>query len=221
MASDTATDTQPRWHRRPDDRPDEILDAAWAVFAEQGFARARLEDVARRAGVSKGTVYLYFDSKETLFREVIRSKVVTCVLEGEEFVRAHEGPTNELLSTLIARMWQVMGDEVRVQLLRLVHAELPNFPEVARFYFEEVILRSRRMLESVIRRGIERGEFRPVSPEFVARAIPAMVMQLSSVRCFFARYDNYRPSGEEMARAMTDLVLEGLRARTPLAEVAS
>ena len=76
----------PRWQRRPEDRPDEILDAATTVFGEQGFARTRLEDVAKRAGVSKGTLYLYFDSKESLFREMVRRNVVSVVAE-ERFLR--------------------------------------------------------------------------------------------------------------------------------------
>ena len=207
-----ADSAAPRWQRRPEARPEEILDAAWAVFAEQGFARAKLDDVAHRAGVSKGTLYLYFDSKETLFREVVRSKVVSTVVEGEELVRGFGGSSRQLLATLIARMYHLMREDGKVQLVRLVHSELPNFPELARFYFDEVILRTRHLLEAVIRRGIEAGEFRPVSPEFVARGIPAMIVQFSTLQCFFADFDTYKPTSDEVVRAMTDLILNGVLA---------
>src|SRR5690242_1165593 len=104
--SDPATNpASPRWQRRPEARPEEILDAALAVFSESGFARAKLDDVARLAGVSKGTVYLYFDSKEALFREMVRAKVVAYLAEAESFVRAHEGSARALLVELIRRMY--------------------------------------------------------------------------------------------------------------------
>src|SRR5690242_714709 len=85
--SSSLPQTSPRWQRRPEARPDEILDAAFTVFGESGFARAKIEDVARLAGVSKGTVYCYFDSKEALFREMVRAKVVASLAEAEVFVR--------------------------------------------------------------------------------------------------------------------------------------
>ena len=81
-ADDSSLASAPRWHRRPEARPDEILDAALAVFGESGFARAKIDDVARLAGVSKGTVYLYYDSKEALFREMVRAKIVASLAEG-------------------------------------------------------------------------------------------------------------------------------------------
>lgn len=203
----------PRWQRRPEARPEEILDAAWLVFAEQGYARARLDEVARRAGVSKGTLYLYFDSKETLFREMVRAKVVSSVIRGEERVRQHSGPARELVEWFVREMWTLMGQEGRVQVMRLVQSELPSFPELARFYFEEVILRTRRALEGIIERGVASGEFRPVRPEFVARALPSLLVQLSAVQCFFGEFDPYQPTGDEVVRDATDFVLHGLLAR--------
>ena len=86
----------PRWQRRPEARPDEILDAAQKVFGESGFARAKLDDVARIAGVSKGTLYLYFDSKDTLFREMVRAKVVTGLAESEALLASHTGRRRDL-----------------------------------------------------------------------------------------------------------------------------
>src|SRR5215208_3049991 len=100
-----------RWQRRPEARPEEILDAAFVVFGDSGFARAKIDDVARLAGVSKGTVYLYFDSKEALFREMVRAKIVACLAEGEALVRTHEGSARSLLVELVRGMYRRMREE--------------------------------------------------------------------------------------------------------------
>ena len=120
----------PRWHRRPEARPDEILDAAQKVFGEFGFARAKLDDVARFAGVSKGTLYLYFDSKDTLFREMVRAKVVTGLAESEALLASHTGPYRELLIQLMEGMFYRLRDHDLVQITRVVQAEFASFPSL-------------------------------------------------------------------------------------------
>ena len=169
MANRTPADlTSPRWQRRPDARPEEILDAAQTVFGECGFARTKLDDVARLAGVSKGTVYLYFDSKESLFREMVRAKVVAAVAECEELVRNYQGSCRELLVELITRLYYGLRNERMARIARLVQAELESFPELAQFYFDEVILRARRLVADVLERGVTTGEFRPEARAFAA-----------------------------------------------------
>src|SRR6266508_381280 len=165
---DSTASSPPRWQRRPEARPEEILDAAFAVFGESGFARAKIDDVARLAGVSKGTVYLYFDSKESLFRELVRAKVVASLAEAEAFVQTYDGSARALLVELIRRMYTRMRREQMMQLARVVQGELPHFPELARFYFDEVILRARRLVEQVLERGAATGEFRPSPSGFAA-----------------------------------------------------
>ncbi|MBK7351149.1 MAG: helix-turn-helix transcriptional regulator [Gemmatimonadetes bacterium] len=96
-----ATPRRPRWRRRPEDRPEEILRAALRVFAERGFAQARLEEVARKAGVSKGTLYLYFDSKDALFRAVVRATKGPILAESEAWLDAFEGSAREALAHFI------------------------------------------------------------------------------------------------------------------------
>ena len=100
----------PRWHRRPVERPEEIVRAALTVFGEQGFARARLEDIARRAGIRKGTLYLYFDSKEALFREMVRTKIVAAVAAGEAEVHAFSGSSRERLRFVATRIWKTVNN---------------------------------------------------------------------------------------------------------------
>ncbi len=202
----------PRWRRRPDARPEEILDAAMEVFGERGFAATRCEEVARRAGVSKGTLYLYFESKEALFREMVRAKFEASIVSAEEFVRTWEGNSADLLVALMERYWEKVNRPLHVRLSRLVLSELSNFPELARWYYQTIILRGRRVIETVVDRGIAAGEFRTVSTPFAARALQTLCVQLAQFRHYFQQYDPAPLSSEELQRGMTDLYLHGLLA---------
>jgi AcrR family transcriptional regulator len=202
----------PRWQRRPEARPDEILDAALAVFGESGFARAKLDDVARLAGVSKGTLYLYFDSKESLFREMVRAKVVASLAEAEVYVRTYEGPARALLIELIRRMYGRVRREQMTRIARLVQGELGHFPELARFYFDEVILRARRLVEQVLERGIATGEFRPSTSGFAARGLSSLVVHTAQVQCFFHHFDPQALTDEQAVEGLIDLYLHGVLA---------
>jgi len=213
MSQSSADERSPRWQRRPEARPDEILDAALQVFGEQGFARTRLEDVARRAGVSKGTLYLYFDSKEELFRATARGRASASLAEGEEFVRTFEGSTRQLLEQFITRSWAKMNEPEKLRLARVVLFELTNFPELARFYFQEVILRMRTLIQSIIDRGIQRGEVRPVDPGFAARALQTLCVQLAQTQHHFGPYDPHPLSHDQMLSGIIDLYLNGLLLR--------
>ncbi len=169
---DTAeTKNEPRFERRKDARPGEILDAALDLFVEKGFAATRLEDVAQRAGVSKGTVYLYFDSKEDLFKAVIRSGMVRAIEEAERRVAAYSGSASDLLRELYTAWWQNIGGTKLAGIPKLMISEAQNFPELARFYYEEVIQRGSQLFARTIERGIERGEFRRVNVDHTVRAI--------------------------------------------------
>ena len=203
---------RPRWQRRPEARPEEILDAAMEVFGEQGFKRTRLEDVARRAGVSKGTLYLYFDSKEELFRAMVLVKLEATLAHAEETVRTWEGNTPDLLRHFIAEYWQVMNRPEKLRLSRLVMSELPSFPELARWYYEQVILRLRRVIEGILTRGVERGEFRSVPSAFTARALQILVVHLAQFRHWFQNYDPAPLSSEETLAGITELYLHAVEA---------
>ncbi len=202
----------PRWQRRPEARPEEILDAAFQVFGEAGFARTRVEDVARRAGVSKGTLYLYFDSKETLFREMVRAKIIPCVVQGEELLATHDGTARELLVLLVRRMWATVRAPDVARIGRLVQAELANFPELARFYFDEVILRSRRLIQAALDRGVASGEFRATPLQFATRAIGSLLVHSGQQQCFFASLDPSALPDEQVVDGVIDFVLNGVLA---------
>jgi AcrR family transcriptional regulator len=162
---------QPRWRRQPEARPGQILDAALEVFAEHGVAAARLEDIGKRAGVSKATIYLYFPSKEELFREVIRGTVVSAIESGERAVQAFEGSATESFVVNMRRYWEFIRSPKFAPIFRLVHAELAQYPDLARFYADEVVNRGHRLIASIVKRGIDQGEFREVDPIVAARML--------------------------------------------------
>ena len=203
----------PRWQRRPEARPEEILDAAFQVFCENGFVRTKLEDVARAAGVSKGTLYLYFDSKESLFREMVRAKVIPIVEEGEAMVQSHRGSYRDLLVSLMTRMFDILQKRGLGRISRLVTSELGAFPELARFYFDEVVLRGRRLLDLVLERGVAAGEFRPFASRYGARGVQHMLLHAAATQCTFQQFDPRALSDDEVLEGIIDLYLNGVLVR--------
>jgi AcrR family transcriptional regulator len=124
---------EPRWRRRSDARPAEIAEAALELFVEHGFAATRMEAIAKRAGVTKGTVYLYFPSKEDLFRAVVKENILPNLEQGERLVAEHTGSAAELLALLVRRSWELMQTSRTQCMPKLMLAEGKNFPELAKF----------------------------------------------------------------------------------------
>ena len=152
--------SQPKYQRRKEDRPQEIADAAFRTFAEKGYAATRIDDVAKRAGVSKGLTYLYYKTKEDLFKAVVRNVVVRRVdslignvesteLSSEEFLR---GP-------LLDFMKKVPGSPIAI-VIRLLISEGPRHPDLVNYYYENVVARGLAAIRQFVVRGVERGEFR-------------------------------------------------------------
>ncbi len=177
---------KPRWHRRKQARPGEIVAAALDVFVEHGFAAAKLSDVARRAGVTKGTVYLYFDSKEALFKAVVRETIVPVIAQGEALAESFTGSARELMERLVREYWRLVGETALAGIPKLMMAEAATFPELTRFYYEEVVTRGHRLMAGVIERGIKNGEFRPVNVMLAAKLAMSPLMHATVVRRAFA-----------------------------------
>jgi len=176
---DTPNDTKPRWERRKDARPQELLAAALELFVDRGFAATRLEDVARAAGVSKGTLYLYFENKQELFKAVVRDSIVQAIGQAEDDLAAAEGmPSELLLREMLQRWWSQVGATKVAGLAKLMMAECGNFPELAQFYNEEVIERGNALVHKVLARGLARGEFRPHDPAMMTHVLTAPVLML-------------------------------------------
>ena len=169
----------PRWERRKDARPAELLAAALSLFVERGYAGTRLEDVAARAQVSKGTLYLYFANKEELFKAVVRDSVVSLIRRRADELDAATGPSEALLRDIVAAWWNDFGSTQAGGITKLMMAESGNFPEIARFFLDEVIEPWHAVLRRIIERGISRGEFRQVDTTLYARVMTAPMVMLS------------------------------------------
>ena len=168
--------SEPRWARRKEARPEEITSAALELFVERGYAATRLEDVAARAGVSKGTVYLYFANNAELFKAVVREGIVSPIAEMRSMVQHFEGGSFELLRLMLSGWWQRIGSKPLSGIPKLIIAEAGNFPEIARFYMAEVVEPGQAAIIDIVRRGIVRGEFRNVDADDTARLIAAPML---------------------------------------------
>lgn len=155
---------QPRWQRRSEERPREICAAALAVFAEKGFAAARLEEIASRAGVSKGTLYLYFEDKEQLFRAVVRDTVAPEIDSVREAVMAANMPFAQLVRLFLGRFAEVTTRAPIGAVAKMVIGESRNFPELAKVWHDQVAGRAIVMLTMLIERAQAKGEVRPGDP---------------------------------------------------------
>lgn len=204
---------EPRWHRRAAARPEEILRAALTEFGAAGYAGARLSDIARRAGVSKATLYLYFDSKEALFREMIRAETSTWL--GPEDVSAGFFPdtAQKKLQRLLRETWAALRRPEMLRVTRLVHSGVAGFPELSRFYFDEVILRIRSRLQQVLESGRARAEFRAVSHDFALHAVPSWLLHQALLQDGFAAFDPQRLSDQALLEGSLDLLLHGIERR--------
>jgi AcrR family transcriptional regulator len=198
-----------RWRRRKEARPDEILVAALESFAERGFAATRLEDVAARAGVSKGTLYLYFKSKEELFEAVVRATLLPNLERVEALAASYEGPSAPLLERLLLTIADVVSSRVG-GIPKLVIAEAGNFPDLARFYLEEVVRRGLRLIGTILRRGIARGEFRAVDVDHAVFCVIAPLLIAALWKNSLEAHDDAPLDAPALARVHLDLLLRGL-----------
>lgn len=196
--------------RRKEARPREILHAALEIFTEKGFAAARLDDVAQRAGVSKGTLYLYFSSKEELLKAVVRTALIPNIARAERAAARHAGGSAELLRLLFELAARRVSRSRLSAIPKLVLAEASNFPDLAKFYLDEVIARGFALLGGIVRRGIERGEFRPVDVENTARLLVAPLLFLALWRHSFAKVAPAPLDAAAYCRSHLDLTLHGL-----------
>jgi len=177
---------RPRWQRRKEARPEELVAAALEVFVERGFEATTLAEVARRAGVTKGTIYLYFENKEALFKAVVRETIVPVIAQGEALARSFTGSARELLEQLVREYWRLVGETALAGIPKLMMAEAATFPELTRFYYEEVVTRGHRLMAGVIERGVKNGEFRPVDVMLAAKLAMSPLMHATVVRRAFA-----------------------------------
>jgi AcrR family transcriptional regulator len=200
---------QPKRRRRKEARPSEIIEAAIAIFAERGFGAARLEDVARRAGVAKGTVFVYFPTKDDLFRAVAQT-VLTSHLERLHSAAADlDRPIAELVPMLLAQAATVIGEGRLPAMMRLLVAESRQFPDLARVWHDEVVSKVLGMLTLAIERAQARGEIKPGNARLYAFSIMGPMLASALFREVF-RDTAPLPDLRELAEQHARTVLHGL-----------
>lgn len=208
-----AVEGVPARQRRKAARPQELLDAALALFVEKGFAATRTEEVAERAGVSKGTLYLYYPSKEDLLKAVIAQNITREIAESQDRLDGFEGSSAELLRQMLRDWWTSAGEARCGGICRLMMSEACNFPALASYYETAVIEPARALWRQVLQRGIERGEFRPMPLDSTVAALMApmlfLVMQQHTAASCPQLASPVDPA--EVVERIADLVLDGLR----------
>ena len=203
--------------RRKEARPGELLVAALDLFVEKGYAATRSDDVAARAGVAKGTLYLYFPSKEELFKAVVRRNLSALIAEGQHIADHFDGPSAELLRRLLRGWWQRVGSTPAGGIFKIIVAEVRNFPELARFYADEVVVPADRLIRTTLQRGVTRGEFRAVPLPEAARALIAPMLFLALHKHSVGACHAAGPAPDPLAviDAQIDLMLHGLLEAAP------
>ncbi|MFT3722265.1 MAG: TetR/AcrR family transcriptional regulator [Hyphomonadaceae bacterium] len=161
MSETSSPSSTPKWRRRADARPAEIVQAAYEVFSEKGFASARLDDIARRAGVSKGALYLYFETKQDIFEAVVKDGIAPNIGKIEAFALSFPGPFDQLLRMMLARVAELATASNMGRVVKMVIGESGNFPEIARIWHDDAVAKGLGLLTKVIERAQERGEVRP------------------------------------------------------------
>jgi AcrR family transcriptional regulator len=220
MNSDTVTSSR---RRLKEARPQQLLDAALELFVEKGFAATRAEEVAQRAGVSKGTLYLYYPSKEELLKAVIREHLSSRIAAGAAAAEKHRGPVADLLREVFSRWWLEVFDSPTSGVFKLIITEVRNFPDIAEFYVAEVIQPAEDLIGRIVQRGIDRGEFDALHvPDVVHSLCLPMVMlcvHKHSIGACADHHEDFEP--HQFVRAHVDLIVRGLVRAKPVARRAA
>jgi TetR/AcrR family transcriptional regulator len=201
--------------RRKEARPGELLEAALTLFVEKGFAATRAEEVAKLAGVSKGTLFLYFSSKEELFKAVVRENLSGRFAEWNAEFEGFQGNSADMLRYCMTSWWERIGSTKASGITKLMMSEARNFPELAAFYEREVIQPGNELIERVLQRGVDRGEFRPIDMKYGVYIVLAPMLFLAMWKhslgaCCDAKLQMVP---EEYIAAQVETLLNGLSTR--------
>jgi TetR/AcrR family transcriptional regulator len=179
---DIAAQVRAKRERRKESRPGELLAAALSLFVDKGYAATRVEEVAKMAGVSKGTLFLYFPSKEDLFKAVVRENISGRFTEWSQELLTYEGTSSELLRYCMTSWWERVGSTKASGIPKLMMSEGLNFPELASFYEAEVVRPGEALIRQILDRGIQRGEFRPLDMKYAAYLVLAPMIFLTMAK---------------------------------------
>ena len=203
--------------RRKEARPGELLEAALDLFVEKGFAATRAEEVAARAGVSKGTLFLYFPSKEELFKAVVRENISGRFQEWNEEFQKFQGSSADMVRYCMKVWWERVGATKASGITKLIMSEARNFPELAAFYQQEVIKPSQDLIRRILKRGVDRGEFHVLDLDYALFSITAPMMFLIMMKHSFGACvpDEYPLDPQRYITSQVETLLHGLCVRPP------
>jgi TetR/AcrR family transcriptional regulator len=206
----------PKRERRKEARPRELLDAALALFVEKGFTATRSEEVAARAGVSKGTLFLYFQSKEDLFKAVIRENIGSLFPAWNEELNTFEGSSADMVKYAMNAWWERVGNTAASGIAKLVMSEAQNFPDVAAFYQADVVVPGTKLLHRILQRGVDSGEFRAMDTDKAVYTLIApmifLMMWKHSMGACAASANIIDP--QKFIHMQVDMLLNGMLARS-------
>jgi AcrR family transcriptional regulator len=215
MPTNHSTPRPRRWRRRPDERPQQILDAAFRVFGKHGLHQATLDDVAREAGITKGTIYLYFPSKAGLFAAMIKARI-TAVIPSVEAVDGRAAPSLEGRLAAVGRdLYRFLCSPAYLSMFRTVVSEATQFPEVAAQVYREGVLMANRRLAAVIKAAIRAGTCRDVDPMIAARAFVGMFLVFAVSQRLLGGDRIYPIADDAVVKTVTDVYLNGLLTSGP------
>ena len=171
-----AVERGPKFRRRAEARPDEVLDAALDLFIEKGFAATRVEDIAVRAGLSKGAVYLYFPSKEAVLEGIVKRAMTPIAMNAASMAENYAGDPRTIITLVLKTVAARMADPKLIAIPKLMMREMINFPDFAAMYRAEVLDRVLPIVINLLKTGIAEGYLRPVDPELTIRSIVGPIM---------------------------------------------
>jgi AcrR family transcriptional regulator len=215
------TATKPKWNRRKEARPAEIIDAAIDVFAEKGFAAAKLDDVAKRAGVAKGTLYRYFETKDEMFRAVVQQALAVRLQETERAASPFEGSLADFVRMLLERAAGRLGDSRFPAVARMVLAESRAFPDLAAVWHDQLIARMLALIAGMVAKAQVRGEARAGDPKLFAFSILGPIATAALFREVFGESHPSAPDLGKLAAQHAETVLHGLLVSPPTRKGAS
>jgi AcrR family transcriptional regulator len=205
----------PKWRRRKQARPAEIVAAAYAVFAEKGFAAAKLDEIAARAGVSKGALYLYFETKQDIFEAVVHDAIAPNIASIETMAEAFPGRFEELVRMVVPNIARIAAESSLGKVIKMVIAESGNFPELARIWHDELIARGLGVLTRLVERAQQRGEVKPGDPRNHAVSLISPMLVAVLFRETFAPVGGKPFDIPALMQQHLETVLPGLLVQAP------
>ena len=200
----------PHWQRKKEQRPVDIIQAARKLFVSQGFAATKIADIAKEAGVQAGTIYVYFENKETLFKAVIETSVQPLLNVANDIVDRYQGTPAELIRVLVDKWWELLESETCKGIPKLISSESQNFPKLAEFYTKECIIPARAMIYRILQYALSKNQIQLLNMELASRVIFHLLHQIVIYANTFSKYETNPISTKTVLNATADFIIRSV-----------